>query len=354
MQNFVFNAFVCVFVILVMSGCHEKKNENGTVKTVRIEYVGESSQNQPLAFPARVVAADKVNMAFKVGGSLKNVFVGEGDRVRKGMLIAELDSRDYEVQLNAVSAEYEEVKASAQRAMTLYADSVVTEADYDKAQYGLERMKAKYENAKNMFDDTRLYAPFDGFVEHKLADVPAVVGAGMPVLTLMSADTPELVINVPASTRNRINSASSFATTFGFNNKSVPLSLISISPNANANQLYKVRLSLPDDMKEKPAVGMSAMVDIVFSSIDKSEKTAVPSSAVFEKDGESAVWVYADGVIVSRKVKIGSLHTNGQVTVLSGLDKGERIVTAGVNRLRENQRVKPLEENSKTNIGGQL
>lgn len=105
-------------------------------------------------------------MAFKLNGTLMQVHVGEGDRVRKGQLIAELDPRDYRLQLEATEAEYLNIKSEAERVMALYADSVGTADAYDKARFGLQQITAKYENARNQLADTKIYAPFDGYVQN--------------------------------------------------------------------------------------------------------------------------------------------------------------------------------------------
>ena len=347
-------ATACMTAFLMLAGCDKARNAEVKVRTVRVDTVRQCRGIPILSYPARVKAAADVGLAFKISGTLKRVLVGEGEAVSRGMLVAELDSRDYEVMLNAAEAEYEGVRADAERAFTLYADSVATAADYDKARYGLERIKAKYENARNMVADTKLYAPFDGVVEHRLLNAPTVVGAGMPVLTVLSDDLPEVEINVPASTRSRIDSMTAFVARFDYTDTPVCLSLISVAPNANANQLYKVRLALPKGMDSRPAVGMSAMVDVEFGGDAKRCEVTVPSGAVFENGGESMVWVYSDGKVMRRRVILDALHTDGMATIAGGLRRGEWVVTAGKDALKDNQRVKPMGEVSVTNTGGLL
>ena len=130
-------------------------------------------------------------MAFKVSGLLQQVFVEEGQRLKKGDLLAQIDSRDYELLFQAVESEYLGIKSEAERVIDLYADSVATTSEYDKARYGLNQIKAKYENAKNQLADTKIYAPFDGVVKTTFFNSPTVVGAGMPILSLLSSEMPE-------------------------------------------------------------------------------------------------------------------------------------------------------------------
>lgn len=292
-------------------------------------------------------------MAFKVSGSLKRVYAREGQLVRQGELLAQLDPRDYELQLQAVEAEWQGVKAEAERVISLYADSVATASDYDKARYGLQQLTAKRDHAKNQLADTKLYAPFDGYVKQRLFDPPAVVGAGMPVVTLHSSSMPEVEIFIPSSLYRRRGDIASFEAKFDFLEEAVPLRLINISSNVNANQLYTMRLALPSSMKETPSVGMSAMVDVVFRATSD-HAVEIPASAVFHEHEADYVWIIAGDKVTKRAVEIAGLHAEGTATLLSGLEVGESIVTAGVHKLREGQRVKPLPQTSKTNTGGWL
>ena len=343
-------------LLLLNSSCHSKQTEETDTANVRLFIVENAGATSVQAFPGRVKAAEEVNMAFKISGTLMNVYVEEGSRVSKGQLVAEIDPRDYQVQLDAIKAEYMNVKSEAERVIALYADSVSTADAYDKARFGLQQIAAKYENAQNQLADTKIYAPFNGYVQKRLFDPPTVVAAGMPIVTIVSGGKQEIEINIPASTYIHRNKMESFYASFDFMpNQKVPLRLISIAPKANANQLYTVRLSIPQDMSPQPSPGMNTMVDMVISDT-ASGKTEIPSSALFKKDGKSCVWVYnkKDGVIRLRAVSVKQLHTNGKAIIAQGLSDGELVVTAGVHKLTDSQKVKPMADESETNVGGLL
>ncbi len=343
-------------VLLLNGSCNGRQTEEADIANVRLFTVKNTGAASVQEFPGRVKAAEEVNMAFKVGGTLMNVYVEEGSRVNQGQLIAEIDPRDYQVQLDAIKAEYLNVKAEAERVIALYADSVVTADAYDKARFGLQQIAAKYENAQNQLADTKIYAPFNGHVQKRLFDSPTVVAAGMPVVTLVSEGRQEIEINIPASTyihRDRIES--SYASFDFIPDQKVPLRLLSIAPKANANQLYTVRLAIPQDMSPQPSPGMNTMVHMTISDT-AGGKTEIPSSALFEKEGRSCVWVYneKDGTIGPRAVSVTQLHTDGNATIAQGLSDGELVVTAGVHKLKDGQRVRPMAEESETNVGGLL
>lgn len=348
----------CLFVgfLLLNSSCGSRETEERKVTNVRLFTVKHAGTSAKQDFPGRVVAAEEVNLAFKVSGTLWRVAVEEGSRISKGQLVAEMDPRDYQVQFDAAEAEYMRVKSEAERVMALYADSVSTADAYDKARYGLKQVTAKYENARNQLADTKIYAPFNGSVQKRLFDPPTVVAAGMPVVTLVSEGRQEIEINIPASTYLQRKEIASFTTSFDFlPGQTVQLHLISMAPKANANQLYTVRLALPENLSTQPSPGMNAMVNVAFNdTVDR--KAEIPSSALFRKDGQTFVWVYnaPDGIIGQRAVVVERLDTEGNAVITQGISAGEQIVTAGVHKLTDKQAVRPVTTESETNVGGLL
>lgn len=349
--------FVLSAALLTLSatGCADRSRSCETSPTVQIATVESYAGLQTLEFPGRVEAAGDARLAFKVAGRLQHIYAREGAFVRRGQTLAALDDRDYKLQSEAVEAEYRRLRAEAERVMALYADSVATPDAYDKARYGLRQIEAKYENARNQLADTRLTAPFDGYVQKHLVDPGTVVGAGMPVLTFISNGAPEIEINIPGSEYVRRNDFAGFEATFDFwPDRRIPLQMIGIAPKANANQLYAMRLAVPADARPLPTPGMNTMVTVSFSA-GAGARSAIPASALFRRDDTSRVWVLApDSTVHSRAVRIERLHTDGRAVLSEGLESGERIVSAGVHVLHEGQHVRPLSAPSHTNIGGIL
>ena len=83
--------------------------------------------------------------------------------------------------------------------MALYKDNGTTPNANDKAVYGLKQITAKYKHHKDQLAYTRLYAPFNGYVQKRLFEAHETIGAGMPVIAMISGGTPEVEINLPAA-----------------------------------------------------------------------------------------------------------------------------------------------------------
>lgn len=344
---------LCAALCLTQS-CKDAKKVQEKTAVVKIDTARAYGHAVRLEFPGKVTAAQETNLAFQVAGKLRKIHGDAGTFIRKGQVIAELDDRDYKLQLNAAEAEYNSIKAEAERVFALYRDSATTAANYDKARYGLEQISAKYENCRNQLADTKLTAPFDGYVQKTYYDAPAIVGAGMPVVCFISSGSPEVVINIPGSEYPKFREYSDFQAAFDFlPGRTTPLSLLSISPKANANQLYSVRFSIAGNPAEI-APGMNTMVSLDCNA-ESGGRCSIPSSALFSKDGRSLVWILGSGNTVSaREVRIESLRSDGEAVISGGLEAGEIIVTSGVHKIAEGEKVKILPKASATNAGGLL
>lgn len=134
---------------MAMASCSTRQSGGQKVMYVKADTVRASGATTPFEYPGKVKASEEVNLSFQVAGKLKRIYVSDGGVVRKGQLVAELDDRDYRIQLEAVEAEYNNVKADAERVIRLYKQGASTASNYDKARYGLQQITAKYENCKN-------------------------------------------------------------------------------------------------------------------------------------------------------------------------------------------------------------
>jgi len=344
-------------IIVILPSCAEKKTAKENVTTVKTTVVESYGQELSLTFPGKVKAASDVNLAFRVSGTLLNVPVDAGVYVRKGQLLAEIDPRDYEIQLSATEAEYKQVKSEAERIIALYEKQSVPPNDYDKAVFGLQQITAKYNAHKNALADTRLYAPYEGYVQKRYFDANETIGAGISVISMINTGSPEVEINIPSSEYIRRDLYDSFYCSVDiYPDVTFPMELIAVTQKANLNQLYTMRLRLkPVAGQRFPTPGMSTMVTIHYKE-KESTLTAIPAPALFEYKGNSAVWIYnpQSQTVTVREVKPLEIRTNGTIIISDGLKPEEIVVSAGVHSLEEGQIVERIPAVSTTNIGGLL
>lgn len=344
-------------VLLTLTACRsDKAVGESEVLLVKTGQVKEYQDKLLIVYPGKIKAAADVDLAFRVAGPILSMPVKEGAFVRKGEVVAEIDPRDYRVQLTATEAEYKQVKAEAERIIELYERGSAPVNDYDKATYGLQQISAKYEAHKNALKDTRLLAPFDGYIQKKYFEIHETVSAGLPVVSMIDTDFFEVEIDIPSGDYIRQRHFNAFSCTIDvFPGKTFPLQLVDIVKKANLNQLYRVKFYLRPEKGVDVAAGMSVNVSIEYAPEDTDLKL-IPASAVFSEQSGSAVWVYdaATSTVKLRRIEPLKFLKSGEVIIAKGLAAGEIVVTAGVHNLKEGVKVKLLKSLSDTNIGGLL
>ena len=344
----------------VMTACSGSSEQSGeAVPTVRTETVRLADNYSVVQFPGRVKAATDANLSFRVAGVVEKIYVDEGSYVTAGQLVAILDSTDYRTQFDATEAEYMQVKSQAERVVELYEENGTTPSERDKAVYGLKQISAKLEAHRDQLGYTRLYAPFSGRVQSKLVSEHEAVSAGMPILTVITDNALEVEVHLSAADFLRRASFSQYTCEFDvISGVEFQLEPIWTSPQANANQLYTMRLRVKSTGGRMPSPGMSTLVSAVMNDGGSAPLSfQMPGGAVFEDGGQAWVYVYdaATSTIDRRKVTVVKLLLNEDAVVSSTeLHAGDVIVASGVHSLRDGIRVNLLEPTSETNIGGLL
>lgn len=335
-----------------------KAGAAGDSQLVKLTKVNENGGTMAVTYPGRLKASSEVKLAFRVAGPLKRVYVGEGQAVKAGQLLAELDSRDYRLQYDGAKAEYEQVKGEADRIIELYRRGSVSINEYDKAVAARKRVTALYEANRNALEDTRLRAPFDGYIQQKYFKAPEIIGQGTPVLSMIGDGAFEVEVDIPAADFiRRQDFVGVHAVTDVLPDSILPLELLDISRGANYNQLYHARFRVKKEAATPDlAAGMSVSVTIDFKPSGE-DVCLVPVSALFLREGHSRVWVYEEErkTVHSLPVEVRQLSKDGWALVrCTGLRRGLSVVSAGVGGLKEGQAVRPLPPVSASNIGGLL
>ena len=350
-------AFILSAAAALLCSCGNKSVKTEDIKCVNVAVARDANELPPLSYTGRTKAAEEVNVAFRVSGPIQRVLVNEGDFVRQGQVLAEMDSRDYQVQLTATQAEYEQVKADAERVIALYREANTTAQNYDRARYGLEQITQKLNNHRNQLADTKLRAPMSGYIKKKLHEAGETIGAGMPVLIMSSAGDVEVEINLPSAEYIQMEKYTGFYCTFNITGDTqYPLQVVRTSQEANANQLYTVWLKIKGGYDHKKITpGMTTMVYAQMAE-ESSGNIIVPASALVGDETKVTVFIYdaASGTVQSRPVKVDFINSDGTVTVSSGLKVGERVVSTGAHHVVDGQKVEVLKAPSKTNVGNMM
>lgn len=305
-------------------------------------------------YSGRVKENDEVSLGFKTAGQLQHVYVKEGDLVKKGQLLATLDAADYQLAVNAVQAQYDQVKDEVERVAKLYQKNGVSANEYEKAAAGLRQLEVQLQANKNKVAYTKLYSPITGHVKSVNFSAAEMVDAGTAVFSLLDDSGLKVEFDAPVALSPVLKSGVSFFAKSSDGTSLIPLNLISVSPKADGNQLQTVTLAFATRPDYIVSAGMNTTVVMESASSDgETGGFNVPLRAVFDKDGVPNVWILTqDTTVVSRPVAFEGMDQNGMAAIISGLEGNEKIVIAGVNSLTEGEKVTEKKDDSKTNVGG--
>jgi len=301
-----------------------------------------------------VRAANEINLGFKAAGQISRILVKEGDYVREGDVIAELDKKDYMLQLEATQIQYNQLKTEVERLETLCKRNTLPANDYEKAKAGLAALGVQLQGYKNQVEYTVLISPVSGYIQSVNFARSEMINAGMTIVTLVDVSSVKIETELPASLFLRLNDFIAFSCRTNLTEgQKIPLRFVGINRKANSSQLHKM-IFVPQSPKSPLAPGMNVEVFISMSEKTEGKTYTLPAKTVFGEEGKSYVWIVQNETVHKREVKTGGLAQNGELIILSGISENEEIVRAGLRTLQENDRVSVILNDTETNVGGLL
>lgn len=346
-----------VIVIGMLCACGQSSHENSTIRSVALTEPVQLEPIHVISHPGIVREAHTISLGFKTAGQIERIHVREGDYVRQGTLLAELDDADYRLGVEALQIQYDQLKDEVGRTKQLFDQKSVSANDYEKAVAGLRQLGVQLQVNKNKLNYTKLYAPTDGYVQNVNFSPAEMVDAGTALFTLLDVSHMEVAADIPVGEYRQRDLFTRFYCKAAGIEEEFPMKLSGITPKADGNQLYQLRLTFAGQPDKRLTAGMNVEIGIVAADTASASGVAIPLCAVFrDTDGnEPCVWVFEpDSTVTKRPVVLHGTDDEGRAVVIEGLTDEERIVRAGVNVLQEGERVRVVEKSSKTNIGGLL
>ncbi|ODR99514.1 efflux transporter periplasmic adaptor subunit [Methyloceanibacter methanicus] len=341
---------------LLVAGCDATPEEDeAPARPVRTVTLEKSDKGVPVVMTGRVEALDQVSLGFRLSGQILSRPVSVGDAVKPGQILAELNSdneanalRSAKASLNAALAEQTQVQNHFERQETLLAQGWTTRANFDQAERELRTAEAQVEAAEaqlakahDQVGFTQLTADAEGVVTAVGADAGEVVQAGQMIVTLAREDGRDAVFDVPAQVLRSPPADPVIAVHLADAPSVTAMGRVrQVSPQADpVTRTFRVKVGLSDVPE---AMRLGATVTGTMAS-DAEPMIEIPSSALTESEGKPAVWIVDPDTSVVRLRNISVLRFNPTtVTVDQGLDVGDVLVTAGVQALRPDQKVRIL------------
>jgi len=350
-------ASVCSLVLLAAL-CACKKQEAAApqeVRPVRTVTVEPREAGETVSLTGEIQPRYQADIGFRVNGKILERPVDVGTQVKKGDLLARLDPQQYRQDLEVAKAEVakadsEVTRSEAQewRQRELLKNGNTTRVHYDlalktfkTAQADADAARAKQVQASENLGYTDLKADNDGVISAIGAEPGQVVSAGQMVVKLAQPGELEAVFNVAEVTFKNPQKDPTVAVELVSNPDIRTTGKVRyVSPQADpTTRTFTVRVSLPD---APPQMRLGANV---VGSVTRGEGQVViiPGSALFQKDGQPAVWLVSkDGTVQLKSITVAR-YQGDAVVVDSGLAQGDVVVTGGVQKLLPGQKVRLMQ-----------
>ncbi|NGD57852.1 efflux RND transporter periplasmic adaptor subunit [Klebsiella quasipneumoniae] len=339
-------------VIFLLPGCGDNHgNKTVPVRTVRYVVVGSAQTPPALERTGEIHAHDEMILSFRTGGRIVTRSVDIGDRVNAGQLLATLENTTSQNQLDGAQADYEGAKASAQvaalnvsRMQKIMPTGAIARTQLDNARADwlvararLKNSESALRNARENLGWTRLIAPQSGMIIEVSASAGQVVSGGQSVLTLATGEARDVVFDIAKPDAIPPQEQAGLRVSL-LSDPSVQASaaLRDISPQADPQtRTWRVRATLQNPPL---AMALGASVTVTLPATGP-HGYALPASALSRVGDKPAVYVINPQSQAQLRVVVPAYYTATSVIISGGLEPGDRVITAGVSKLRSGEPV---------------
>lgn len=330
-----------ILSILLMFSCTSKDSQKlSDAIPVRIHAVSSDTDSYPQEYIGTVESDKTVDVSFILPGTIEQMYASEGQKVKKGQLLARLNSTTQKNAHDLSAAALNQARDAYKRLSSMHEDKSLAEIQFVDVKTKLEQARASEEIARKNLQQCTIYAPQSGVVGKKYLETGANVMPGSPVYTIMNIENVKIKAAIPEgeiSDMRQGNKAKVVISALGdevFEGK-----LVEKGVTANpVSHTYDIKL-LVKNPSGRIVPGMVCRTYLASTASKKS--IIVPMTAVqVDYSGKRFVWLMSkDNKALYKEVKLGSLSQNG-VKIIDGLQEGDNLIIAGYQNISEGTIVK--------------
>ncbi|WP_396600357.1 efflux RND transporter periplasmic adaptor subunit [Algibacter sp. R77976] len=314
------------------------------VKTSQVEANGNSPF---LSASGKIQATNSADLSTRMMGYVNKVYVNVGDKVRKGQLLVSINNADLQAKRAQVNAGITEATAAFNNAQkdynrykNLFADNSASQKEMDDMTANFEMAKARLESANQMkneinaqFTYSNITAPFSGIITSKNVEAGNMANPGMPLISVETPGSFEVMAMVPESEISQIKKGSSVNVLVKSINQTIKGKVTEVSTSAkNTGGQYLVKIDL-DKTEAKILSGMFTTVQFPVERKEKSAMVLIPNEAIVTNGQLSGVYtVSQSNTAMLRWLRLGRTFGD-QVEVLSGLNADEAYIVSAEGKL---------------------
>lgn len=330
----------------------ETSKDRLNVKTVTASYTNRTPK---LMLNGSIEAQTAAAVSAKIGGTVKGVLAEEGQFVKAGQALIELESAELansarmaQESVRKAQVSYNLAKTDYQRYLTLYKQDAVAKGDLDSAKAKLEIAQAdlasaiaSQNNAQQQYAYGVMTAPVSGVVANKSVTVGQVVSPGVTLLSVQSISQVYAVVNIEQGDLGQVKIGQKAEVSVdAYPDKTFIGTVQIVNPEAaSSNRMFRTKIVIDNkDGLLKP--GMFTQVQLETGSAVK--VLTVPQEAVIETKGLYYAFIVKNNKAVCRPVQIGAIENN-TIEIKAGLQSGDNVIVTSVNQLKDGDAVRVVD-----------
>jgi len=323
--------------IIAAKKASEVKAEKPPINTITL-LLSPATITDRINLPGAIAPWTRLQLMAKIGGSIDEVLVTDGDHVKKGDILARIEDIDFKIALDRAKAAYNLAKDDFERNKEIYKKGVIPSATLDINSTKMQTTKADYDNAKLMLSRTVVTSPMDGVIRRLDAKVGLQLSVGDPIAEILEIDRVKAIIGIPESDVTAVRKLDTVNITIqALGDKEILAEKHFLSPAPETTaRLYNLELKI-DNPENEVLTGMFVRADIIKEQIENS--ISIPFYSVISRNNEKYVYIEQEGLAVKREVSLGIME-NWMVEVKRGLSAGDKLIVEGHRDVEDGQRIK--------------
>jgi membrane fusion protein (multidrug efflux system) len=305
---------------------------NNAPASVTLAAVRTQRVSQKLEALGNARANESVDISTKTSNIVTEVTFRDGERVKRGQVLVQLDNAQARADVAAAQAAVTESETLYNRSRELLNTQALSKSSFDQLEATLKANRAKLAAANARLEDTVIRAPFSGRVGLRRVSVGTLISPGDVITTLDDTSVIKLDFSVPENFLASLREGLSIrATAPAFPGRSFAGAVASIDSRVDmTTRSVTVRALLAnDDGALKPGM----FLNVVLAN-DEREALVIPEEALSPEAERQYVYVVSDGKVSRREVRIGGRQP-GTVEIITGLSAGERVIVEGTQKVRD-------------------
>jgi membrane fusion protein (multidrug efflux system) len=277
--------------------------------------------------------AEEVDLSFETSGKIVGINFTEGTRVKKGDLLAKINDRPLQAQLEKLEAQLKMAEAKEFRQRSLLDKDAISQESYDQIQTDVQTIKADINLIKARISETELRAPFDGIIGLRYLSEGSYATSSTKIAKLIKISPIKIEFSIPEKYASEIKIGYPITFTMVGTDQVFNASVYAVDPKIDIETRTIVLRALYPNKNEELKSGRYAGITLQLSQIDNA--VSIPTEALIpEMEGEK-VFIYKQGKAQSIKVTTG-LRTESNIQITQGLNFGDTLITSGIMQLRQN------------------